>query len=78
MEHNKKITRAGGVSLPAPLRREYGIEPGEKVNVSVNAAGVIELKRIEGSCLFCHSDEELKLYEGRHICHKCRAAIGGL
>lgn len=48
MEHNKKINRSGAVSLPAALRREYGIEAGEKVNINVNAEGVIEIKRIEG------------------------------
>lgn len=78
MEHNKKINRAGGIALPASLRREYGIETGEKVNINVNTQGIIEIKRIQGSCVFCHSDEDLKLYEGRYICSKCQKAIRGL
>ena len=78
MEHNKKVNRAGGVSIPASLRREYGIEPGEKVNVSVNDQGVIELKRIEGACIFCQANENLKQYKGRYVCNECQDAIGGL
>ena len=78
MEHNKKINRAGGISIPAPIRREYGIEAGEKVNISVNDQGVIELKRIEGACVFCQSNEDLKFYRGRYICGKCQEVIGGL
>ena len=78
MEHNKKINGTGAVSLPASLRREYGIEKGEKVNVSVNAKGVIEIKRIIGSCVFCHADEFLKQHEGRFICTTCLQAIRGI
>lgn len=78
MEHNKKISRAGAVSIPASLRRVYGIEAGEKVNINVNAQGVIELKRIEGSCIFCQTNEDLKLYQGRYICGKCQDVIRGL
>lgn len=78
MEHNKKINRSGAISLPAALRREYGIESGEKVNINVNAEGVIEIKRIEGACVFCHSDQGLKKHEGRYICDKCLAVLRGL
>ena len=71
MEHNKKISRAGTVSLPASLRREYGIEPGEKVNISVNAKGVIEITRIEGACVFCRNNDDLANNAGRYICAAC-------
>ena len=71
MEHNKKISRAGTVSRPASLRREYGIEPGEKVNISVNAKGVIEVTRIEGACVFCRNNDDLVNYAGRYICAAC-------
>lgn len=75
MEHNKKITRAGGIAIPASMRREYGIEAGEKVNVSVNDQGVIEVKRIEGACLFCQANENLKQHQGRYLCDKCLAVL---
>lgn len=75
MEHNKKIGRSGGVSIPAALRREYGIEPGEKVNIDVDGQGVIRIKRIEGACVFCRGDAELKLYSGRYVCSACLQAL---
>ena len=78
MDRYKKITRAGGVSIPAEVRRAYGIEGGERVNIAVNAKGVIEIKRIVGSCVFCQSDESLVVYKGRYICKTCQGEIGGL
>ncbi len=75
MEHNKKINRAGGVAIPASLRRDYGIETGERINISVNDQGVIELKRIEGTCVFCKATENLQQYQGRYICQDCKNKI---
>lgn len=78
MENNKKINRSGGITLPASLRRDYGIDAGERVNIQVDSEGVIRIKRIEGSCVFCHSNENLQKYNGRYICGKCLQAIGGM
>ena len=78
MEFNKKINGGGAVSIPASLRREYGIEKGERVNINVNAQGVIEIKRVVGACVFCHSDQDLKLHEGRYVCAKCLQVLRGL
>lgn len=78
MKLNKKINGAGAITIPTYIRRVYGIEKGEKVNISVNAQGVIEVKRITGSCIFCQADEFLRQYEGRYICEKCLQAIRGL
>jgi transcriptional pleiotropic regulator of transition state genes len=75
MEHNKKINRAGGISIPASLRREYGIEAGEKVNIIVDDQGVIRITRIEGACVFCSADQDLKLHFGRYICKNCREVV---
>lgn len=76
MEFNKKLNKHGAVSLPAALRRDFGIEPGTKFNISVNPAnGSVILKQIEGACLFCGSDQGLTVYQGRHICKECASRI---
>lgn len=71
MKHMKKISRAGAVGIPADLRREYGIEPGDRYNVTMGQEGAIILKKTGGSCLFCKAEENIKVYEGRQICRKC-------
>lgn len=75
LDFNKKINKHGAVSIPAALRRSYGIEPGEKLNIQVSAEGDIVMKRTEGSCLFCGSDEGLKIFQGRQICKSCAQSI---
>lgn len=78
MDFNKKVGRSGGVTLPAALRRELGLQPGEKLNVRVDVTGQIVLKRTVGACVFCQADEHLKPYAGRYICDACQEAIKGL
>jgi transcriptional pleiotropic regulator of transition state genes len=75
MEINKKVGRSGGVTLPAALRREFGIQPGEKMNIKVDGSGRIVMTRTVGSCVFCASDENLAIYRGRFVCGSCRAAL---
>ena len=36
MQFNKKISKAGGVTLPSALRRAVGIEAGEKFSVQLH------------------------------------------
>lgn len=76
MEFNKKLNKHGAVSLPVALRRDFGIEPGTKFNISVNPSnGSVILKQIEGACLFCGSDQGLTVFQGRHICQGCANSI---
>lgn len=73
MINNKKINKSGGVTIPASMRRDYGIEAGDKVSLDVNFKnGDIILHRNEGSCMFC-GKEDVILYKGRYICRDCIA-----
>ncbi|WP_432718389.1 AbrB/MazE/SpoVT family DNA-binding domain-containing protein [Pectinatus frisingensis] len=75
MNNNKKINKSGGITIPSSLRRDFGIEAGDKVAVDVNPKnGDIILHRNEGSCMFCGS-EEVILYKGRYLCRSCIAEM---
>ena len=76
MMNQKKISRAGSVTIPAHLLREYGITAGEQVAIEMDAAGMISMKRIVGRCVFCGADKELRAYKGRFVCAACAAALG--
>ncbi|BFH11380.1 AbrB/MazE/SpoVT family DNA-binding domain-containing protein [Paenibacillus melissococcoides] len=70
--YNKKLSKSGSVTLPAVIRREYGLSGGEKFNIIVDSEdGTILLQRTQGSCLFCRSDKELVVYSGRFVCSQC-------
>lgn len=71
MQFDKKINKAGAVTLPAALRRAIGIDSGEKFSINLQENGDIILKRTQGSCLFCESEKDLIAYKGRLICKSC-------
>lgn len=69
---NKKISKSGAITLPAVLRREYGLVDGEKFKIIVDGEdGTILLQRTQGQCLFCSSDKQLIVYIGRFVCKAC-------
>lgn len=75
MENNKKINKSGSVTIPAHLRRNLGIEAGDRFQIEAQGDGKIVLKRTKGSCIFCKADDELSMYMGRLICRKCLDAL---
>lgn len=74
MMNTKRVTKAGGVSIPVGLRRELGIQQGDAMDVEVSAAGDILLKRHQPRCVFCGTDSKVMLLSGKGICEDCLAA----
>ncbi|PZM65738.1 AbrB/MazE/SpoVT family DNA-binding domain-containing protein [Brevibacillus composti] len=68
---NKKISKSGSITLPASLRREYGLAEGEKFKIEVDKDGTILLHRTQGHCLFCGAEEEIVTHAGRQVCAGC-------
>jgi transcriptional pleiotropic regulator of transition state genes len=75
MEYNKKLNKVGSLTIPAAMRRELGINQGERFKIIVQEKGSIELRRIQGECIFCKSDKSLIVYEGRYVCGNCLKKI---
>lgn len=71
MQFNKKMSKAGSITLPAALRRTLGIEAGEKFSVNLQENGSVLLKRSQGSCIFCKSEDALISHNGRLVCQTC-------
>lgn len=71
MEYTKKINKAGSLTLPAAMRRELGIDQGARFKIIQKDEGSIELKRIQGQCIFCKNDNNLIVYMGRFVCENC-------
>ena len=71
MINTKKIGKNGGITIPSNLRRDLGVEGGEKVNIAVANDGSIIIKRIEGNCIMCGGHENLKVVEKKFLCQGC-------
>jgi transcriptional pleiotropic regulator of transition state genes len=66
----RKVDQLGRVVLPAEVRREFGIEPGDLVEISVDT-GAIVLTKVEDRCVFCASELTLIEFSGKLVCHGC-------
>ena len=77
MQFNKKMSKAGAITLPSAMRRAAGMEAGEKFSVNLQEDGSVLLKRTQGNCIFCQSEDKLLSYKGRFICDPCSKQIGG-
>ncbi len=73
MQSIRKISKSGSITIPAHVRREIGIQPGEAVKLDYNELGDIVLKPIKDRCEYCGNtkyDQLTKLY-GYTICVDC-------
>ena len=71
MLNEKKVSKSGSITIPSHIRREYGIESGEKVKIDTNNDGDLILKRVVGSCVLCGSNENLIKVDDKYICKNC-------
>ena len=47
VEKKAKITAQGQITVPAPIREQLGVEPGDHVTFSVDSAGGVTVRRAE-------------------------------
>ena len=78
MLNEKKISKSGSITIPSQIRREYGIESGEKLKIDTNDAGDLILKRVVGSCIMCGENENLIKVDDKYICKSCIDKINGV
>jgi transcriptional pleiotropic regulator of transition state genes len=68
------MDQLGRVVLPAEVRREFGIEPGDLVEIAVDGS-VIVLSKVEDRCVFCASEDGLVEFAGKLVCGACVSGI---
>lgn len=71
MINEKKVSKSGSITIPSHMRREMGLEAGEKVKIEQDEEGNLFVKRIEGSCIMCKSNENLIKLHGIFVCETC-------
>lgn len=74
MRTSKKITKAGGITIPRGMRQETGILPGVPVDVLADGAGIHIAKHVP-ACRFCGSVEDVAEACGVEVCRDCAGKI---
>lgn len=71
MQHVKKITSHGSVSIPASVRRELGLREKDAMDLATDGQGRIILQPHVPRCFACGGTEELAPLYGKWICGDC-------
>ncbi len=70
----RKIDDLGRIVLPAETRRLFNIHEGDQLEISVEN-GAIVIGKLEATCVFCGSTEDVGEFLGRGICGVCRGKV---
>jgi len=74
---SKKITKFGGMTIPADIRRSANLLPGDAVDIDLQSGKIIITAHIP-RCFICDSEHDVWNYQGKKICEACIKAMGGM
>jgi AbrB family transcriptional regulator, transcriptional pleiotropic regulator of transition state genes len=66
----RKVDQLGRVVLPAEMRRMFGINEGDLIEIFVDS-GRIVLAKVEDECVFCGTKDALREFELKRVCITC-------
>ncbi len=72
----RKVDELGRIVLPVELRRKFGIEIRDAVEIYTDENSII-LRKYEPACIFCGDAKEVFQFSGKNICPSCAKAIVG-
>ena len=72
----RKVDDLGRIVLPVEMRRQFGIRPGDEMEISVDG-GSIMLRKIELRCVFCDGDISLRVFRDKKVCGSCSEELLG-
>ncbi len=70
----RKIDDLGRIVLPAETRRLFNIHEGDQLEISVEKDAIV-IRKLEATCVFCGSTEDVGEFLGRGICGVCRGKV---
>ena len=70
----REIDELGRITLPIEMRRTFGIEKKDPIEIYVEEDKII-LKKYSPSCLFCGESDGVIFYGGKYICKDCLEKI---
>ncbi len=70
----RRIDHLGRIVIPSEYRKVFGIETGDLLDMTIEGDAVL-VRRLERSCVFCHSLDDLGMFKGKLVCHACHSAL---
>ena len=67
----RNVDDLGRIVLPIEIRRNFELDTKDQVEIYTDNDKIV-LKKFQRSCVFCKSSEDIKDFNGKAICLKCR------
>jgi AbrB family transcriptional regulator, transcriptional pleiotropic regulator of transition state genes len=67
----RDVDQLGRVVLPIELRRTFGINVSDPLEIFVDGEHII-LKKYQPACMFCDNSSDIIEFKGKKICKSCR------
>lgn len=75
---SRKMTKSGGITIPAAVRKELGFEGKDLFTIEVDRlTGDVMLRRIKGKCILTGETDNLVEVNGRYISYAVLNEING-
>ena len=66
----RRVDELGRVVLPIELRRTFGIEEKDALEIYVDDDSIV-LRKFAPACVFCGSTDDVVTYKGKTVCRGC-------
>ena len=66
----RKLDQLGRVVIPIELRRTFGIEEKDGLEIYTDDDRIV-LRKHEPACVFCGSADEVTKFKGKNVCKEC-------
>jgi len=70
----RKIDDLGRIVVPAETRRLFNIHEGDELAITIENGGIV-LRKLEASCIFCGSSDNVAPFKDRGVCAECRESL---
>ena len=70
----KSVDELGRIVLPKKMREKLNIDVRDEVELFVEGDRII-LQKYVPTCIFCESDREIVIFNGKRICGECLNSI---
>ena len=71
---SRRIDQLGRIVVPIELRRALGILEGDQLEISRDGERIV-LEKVERTCAFCGSADDLRHHRAKLVCRGCVAEL---
>ena len=70
----RRVDELGRIVIPMELRRTFGIEIKDPLEIFVDGDSII-LSKYQTTCIFCGTGHQIETFKGKNVCHDCKKEL---